>query len=234
MSTAIATTTPEPRLSLARSLAARFQMEPTVFMETVKKTVFPNGTATNEQLAAFMAVAHEYKLNPFTREIYAFPTKGGGIQPIVSIDGWLHLVNSHPELDGIEFSDTLNESGKLLAVTCRIYRKDRTRPVEMTEYMSECARETEPWKKWPARMLRHKALIQAARYAFSFSGILDPDEAERIMQEQTPQIVAAHTHRKAEELAAKYAKPVEPEPQVAENPDAEPVHGMPLDFGGAA
>jgi hypothetical protein len=28
-------------------------------------------------------------------------------------------------------------------------------------------------------MLRHKALIQAARYAFGFSGIVDPDEWER-------------------------------------------------------
>ncbi|OPB31163.1 hypothetical protein [Bartonella sp. AR 15-3] len=31
-------------------------------------------------------------------------------------------------------------------------------------------------------MLRHKAVIQCARYAFGFSGIYDEDEAERINQ----------------------------------------------------
>jgi len=31
-------------------------------------------------------------------------------------------------------------------------------------------------------MLRHKATIQAARYAFGLSGIIDPDEAERFEQ----------------------------------------------------
>lgn len=35
-------------------------------------------------------------------------------------------------------------------------------------------------------MLRHKATIQAARYAFGFSGIVDPDEAERIASVQQP------------------------------------------------
>ena len=29
-------------------------------------------------------------------------------------------------------------------------------------------------------MLRHKALIQCARYAFGFAGLIDPDEAERM------------------------------------------------------
>jgi hypothetical protein len=53
--------------------------------------------------------------------------------------------------------------------------------------MSECARNTEPWIKWPARMLRHKALIQCARVAFGLAGIYDPDEAERIAEaEQVP------------------------------------------------
>ena len=37
-------------------------------------------------------------------------------------------------------------------------------------------------------MLRHKALIQAARYAFGFSGVMDEDEAGRIaaMKDITP------------------------------------------------
>ena len=60
-----------------------------------------------------------------------------------------------------------------------MYRKDRSHPVQIREYLDECLRDTDPWKKWPKRMLRHKAFIQAARLAFSLSGIEDPDEAER-------------------------------------------------------
>jgi len=82
----------------------------------------------------------------------------------------------------MEFIDAADEKGNLLSITCRIFRKDRERHIEVTEYMNECRGSSEPWKKWPARMLRHKATIQAARYAFGLSGIIDPDEAERYEQ----------------------------------------------------
>ena len=165
---------------LLATMAGRFHMNPNHFADTIKKTVMPGGKCTNEQLAAVLIVAHEYNLNPLTKEIYAFPSRGG-IQPIVSIDGWLKMINAHPQFDGMEFEDHLDGDGNLSSVTCRIYRKDRSRPTDSTEYMVECKRDTEPWKKWPRRMLRHKSAIQCARYAFSFSGVVDPDEAERMV-----------------------------------------------------
>ncbi|MDY2948146.1 MAG: recombinase RecT, partial [Mannheimia varigena] len=73
--------------------------------------------------------------------------------------------------------------------TCRVYRKDRNRPVTVTEYMDECRRDTQPWKSHPKRMLRHKAMIQCARLAFGFTGIYDQDEAERIAENSEPQAV---------------------------------------------
>ena len=91
-------------------------------------------TGTREELAAFLMVAKEYELNPITREIYAFPKKGGGIQPIVGIDGWANILNSHPAFDGMEFIDH-REKGVVTAITCRIYRKDRSHPIEATEYL---------------------------------------------------------------------------------------------------
>ena len=39
------------------------------------------------------------------------------------------------------------------------------------------------WKKYPARMLRHKAYIQAARMAFGISEVIDDDEARRMPEE---------------------------------------------------
>lgn len=172
-----------PKRSLVDSMAAKYEMEPAAFMGAVKATCI-KGDCSNEQFAAFLMVAKEYDLNPLTKEIYAFPDRGG-ITPIVSIDGWMNLINSHPQFDGMEFNDVIDDNGKLSSVECRMYRKDRQRPTSVIEYMSECFRQTDPWKKWPNRMLRHKAAIQCARYAFGFSGIMEPDEFER-MKDVTP------------------------------------------------
>lgn len=161
-------------------MASRLKVSEQELQSIVINTVMPNGgkQVTNDQFVSFTAVANEYKLNPLVKEIYAFPAKGGGIQPIVSIDGWLKIINSHPDFNGMTFTDH-REGGRLISVTCRIYKKDIDHPVEVTEYMDECARNTDTWKNWPSRMLRHKATIQAGRYAFGISGIIDPDEAER-------------------------------------------------------
>lgn len=177
------------RQSLIANMASQYQMEPKAFADTVRSTCMPS-TASNEEFAAFLMVAKEYDLNPITREIYAFPKKGGGIQPIVGIDGWMNLINSHPAFDGMDFNDQFDDKGHLVAITCTIHRKDRRHPTMVTEYMAECKRPTEPWTKWPARMLRHKAAIQGARYAFGFAGIIDPEEAERSPEVITGAVVA--------------------------------------------
>ncbi len=144
---------------------------------TLTQTVFKG--ANDEQLVTLMIVANQYKLNPFTKEIYAFPSKGG-ITPIVSVDGWARIINDNPLTDGIQFEQD-DES-----CTCKIYRKDRTHPTIVTEYLDECKGTSDPWKKYPKRMLRHKALIQCARVAFGFSGIYDEDEAKRIDEAVNP------------------------------------------------
>jgi phage recombination protein Bet len=178
------------RRSVLVSMASRYSMEPAAFEQTLRATVFP-ATGTREQFAAFLVVANEYGLNPLTKEIYAFPAKGGGVVPIVSIDGWCNLINSHPMLNGIEFDDHV-EMDKVSAITARIWRKDRDKPIVVTEYLAECNRPTDPWKQYPRRMLRHKALIQCARYAFGFAGIVDPDEAERMGADVSPMRTISH------------------------------------------
>jgi phage recombination protein Bet len=175
--------------SLIDTMSAGYSMDPANFAKTVRATCMP-ANSSDEEFAAFLLVAHQHGLNPVTREIYAFPKKGGGIQPIVGIDGWMTLINSHPQSDGLEFIDAFDDKGKLSSITCKIYRKDRNRPTEVTEYMNECVRPTEPWQKWPARMLRHKAAIQCARYAFGFAGIIDPEEAERSPEVITGTVIA--------------------------------------------
>ena len=177
--------TPSAKISALNLMAGKFSVEPDKLLSTLKATVFKG--ATNEELLALVVVANEYGLNPLLKELYAFPAKGGGIVPVVSVDGWIRMCNDHPQLDGIQFTDNRDGSGELVSVTCIIHRKDRKHPTEVTEFLAECKRSTDPWKM-ANRMLRHKALIQCARVAFGFSGIHDEDEARDIagMRNVTP------------------------------------------------
>jgi len=170
-----------------KGLMARFAEEHGLSVEamyqTLAKTIFPTPKdATNEQIHALLIVADQYKLNPWTKEIFAFPAKGGGIVPIVGVDGWYRMVNSHPDCDGIQVTVEMQD-GKPFSATCRIHRKSWSHPVELTEYLSECKRNTDPWRNQPTRMLRHRAVVQAARVAFGFSGIYEPDEGARFAED---------------------------------------------------
>lgn len=166
--------------SVLIDMADRYGMEPSPFEATVLAICMP-ANSTREEFAAFLLVAKEYHLNPLTKEIYAFPKRGGGIVPVVSVDGWLSLINSHAACDGFTFSWVQDDKGDPISCTCIMYRKDRAHPIEVTEYLSECYRPTDPWKM-KHRMLRHKALIQCARYAFGFSGIYDEDEGAKLAE----------------------------------------------------
>lgn len=225
------TKTEAARPSLIAMMAAKHNMDPDQFARTVRATVMP-AQHTNEQFAALMLVAQEYELNPIVKEIYAFPAKGGGIVPIVSIDGWINLVNSHPQSDGFEF-EFEHAGDRLVACTCKMYRKDRTRPVVVTEYLAECKRNTEPWKM-EHRMLRHKAMIQAARLAYGFSGVYDDDEGAKIaeMRDVTPSSPPSmrppSLSKPAEEVeTVDHAEIVE---ETGEDTDAV-INAEPIDYG---
>lgn len=183
--------------TLANTLAQRLGMElGSELMNTLRATAF-KGNATDEQFTALLIVANQYSLNPWTKEIYAFPDKGG-IVPVVGVDGWARIINENKFFDGLEFEQD-DES-----CTCKIYRKDRSRAVSVTEFMSECRRNTQPWQSHPKRMLRHKAMIQCARLAFGFAGIYDADEAERIIEKSPAEVNAGkESDTRRPELVAK-------------------------------
>lgn len=155
------------------------------FARTLKATVMP-GSASDEQVAMLCSVALAHGLNPLKREIYAFPDKGG-IRPIIGVDGWYTIANSHPMMDGISFRfegeliDPKNGKGSL-SCRCTIHRKDRAHPIEVEEYLSECFRNTEPWKNNTRRMLQHRAAIQCIRIAFGLAGIMDEEEFARMVE----------------------------------------------------
>jgi phage recombination protein Bet len=199
-------------------MASRLDVTPEALRQTLMKTAFRE-CKSNEEFVSAVIVANTYQLNPILKEMYMFPAKGGGVCPIVSIDGWISLVNRQKNFNGVELIENFgeeNESGTTLtSVTAKFYLKDREHPVLVTEYMDECFNGTkEPWKKWPKRMLRHKAYIQGARVAFGFSGIYDPDEAERIEE---------GTSASTQEILMPKAKTVEEQLPKNEQPPKEEV-----------
>ena len=176
---AVAQKSEEHKKASALTVMARhLNVEPQKLLQTLKDTVFKG--ASDSELLMLVVVANTYKLNPLLKEIYAFPARGGGIVPVVSVDGWISMVNRQPNLDGLEFGFEDLEDGTPHSCTCTIHIKDRTHPVRVTEFFTECFRATEPWKQMPRRMLRHKALKESARIAFGFSGVTDEDEARDV------------------------------------------------------
>ena len=164
--------------TLTRTLATKLDMgDGEDLIHTLKATAF-KGQVSDAQMTALLVVANQYGLNPWVKEIYAFPDRQNGIVPVVGVDGWSRIMNEHQQFDGIEFEQDDSKC------TCIIYRKDRSRAIKVTEWMDECRRDTGPWKSHGRRMLRHKAMIQCARLAFGFGGIYDQDEAERIVEAQ--------------------------------------------------
>lgn len=204
MSANVATIKPN---SLNSRMAARFGVDEAEMMQTLKATAF-KGQVSDAQMQALLIVADQYGLNPWTKEIYAFPDKGG-IVPVVGVDGWSRIINENSQFDGMDFEQDAE------SCTCIIYRKDRGHPIKVTEWLSECKRETQPWKSHPKRMLRHKAMIQCARLAFGYTGIYDEDEAQRIVEkdvtppaadepDMTPALEAIQNASTMEELQAAF------------------------------
>jgi len=178
-------------------MASKHNLGNQTFLNTLRATVMkPDKTgrvATNEEVAAFLLVAHKYDLNPFTKEIYAFPDKRAGIVPIVSIDGFITIMNRHPDYDGYEMTYSDDSVTLDKAKSCpewaeiRIFHKNRGKPTVVREYLDEVYQPPRggysgAWQTHTKRMLRHKTIIQGARVAFGLSGIYDEDEAERIVE----------------------------------------------------
>lgn len=187
--------------TLTAKLAKRLDLgDGSSLTDTLKATAFRqrgNDTVTDAQMEALLIVAEQYRLNPFTKELFAFADKGA-IVPVVSVDGWSRIINEHPQFNGLEFRYSEEivtpPRGKACPawVEVSMFRKDRDRPTVVREYLDECYQAPRgqnaydgPWQTHTKRLLRHKTLIQGARIAFGFAGIYDEDEARRIIDAGT-------------------------------------------------
>lgn len=192
-------TQPGKKANIVSLMASRYNLSEDNFLSTLKGTIMKpdkNGNhASNEELTAFLMVANQYDLNPFMKEIYAFPDKRAGIIPIVGVDGFIRIANRDANYDGYDLiwadEAITMDSAKPCPEWCeiKVYRKDREHPMVAREYLDEVYQAPRngfsgPWQTHTKRMLRHKTIIQGFRVAFGLSGIYDEDEAERIVEAQ--------------------------------------------------
>ena len=107
-------------------------------------------------------------LDPLCEEISFTQYNDGQWQVFITIEGCSKLLNQHPQFNGLVFNqaDTLID-GVPEWMECSIYRKDRTVPTTVREYLTEVRGENPIWQKMPRRMLRHRALQQCVRLAIA-------------------------------------------------------------------
>lgn len=228
---------------LAGTLGVTGNAQELVFI--LKQTAFKQREGkevSDAQMAALMMVAKQYGLNPFIKEIYAFADKSGGISPIVGVDGWVKIINNHPQFDGMDFVYSENSQPVGIHATyewieCRIYRRDRTRPTIIREYFTEVFRgggdKPTPWDTHPARFHRHKAMIQCARVAFGFAGIMEADEAPPDLElveglSPPPPATAALPRRRSEVVMDVPAVNVHAGPAPMHSVDSMPTAAAPM------
>jgi len=223
----------QPQKKLVAKIADRFGVDADKLLSTLKATAFKvkSGEVTNEQMMALLVVADQYGLNPFTKEIYAFPDKQNGIVPVVSVDGWNRIAQQHEAFDGeeIRYPDTsefvwIDDDAKQCPpyMEVIVHRKDRKYPTVHREYLDECYRPRGkyadgnamppgPWQTHTKRMLEWKTRIQGRRIAFGFAGIYDEDEAQRIVDMGRAEVVETRPLPQQVALpAAKDAAPLLP------------------------
>jgi len=235
--------TTDPSKPLTEYFANTYGFPQDAVISTIAATCFKGKAAERakpQQLMMFMAVAKQYGLNPFLKEIYAFPDDSNGITPIVGVDGFLTLAMRNPAYISHDYvyaeklvplpgtkADTPGAKMVPEWIECHVTVNTPTGPKvhKVREYFDECYREpfkgkdgyvkSGPWQSHPRRMLRHKATIQALRIAVGLHGIYDEDEAERMI---TPDPLpadlqaAAMSSRIGDGLQAAGIKPVDDEP----------------------
>lgn len=177
-------------------LAARYGMEAKEFIAAVKLQCFASGACSDAQLALLLSVAFKYDLNPLVRELHAFvnPERGNKMEIVVGVDGWFKIVARDDRVLGWEDEEHRDASGKLVAVTVRIYRKDRFiedrdgrryLPGKYRGVLDEWLVERKPgkgptnWEEMPEHRLFGVAFKECARRTLGITEFLgDDDEAK--------------------------------------------------------
>lgn len=141
-------------------------------------------TATDEEWAIFSGLCRSIGLNPYIKEAQLIPyvKKDGSRNTIIMVGaaGWRKVANSHPQFDGLETEIEVDpkDSKKPYRGTCKVFRKDRTRPTIVNLWFHETKRNDGDYGKWatsPFQMFEKCLKVAGLREAFNLE-IYCPEE----------------------------------------------------------
>ena len=183
------------------NLPTKIDYEDTRMLQTIRDTVAKD--ATDSEFAMFIGHCRGTKLNPFKREIWFIKTKQG-VQIMTGLKGFYAIANSHPLFDGVDPLEYAEDKGRVISVTAKAWRKDRSRPATVTLYASEFAKQYGNWASMPRYMLGKCAEAHALRRAFpeELNDLYIPEEMpETVTPQETdePHLPSAQEERRAAE-----------------------------------
>ena len=183
-STSLAVQETAPFVKASSSLANFLGVESGMMLTTIKAQCFKSTTpdkVSDEQLAAFVSVANTLKLNPLLGGmLYCYPTKSGGIEPMIGPDGIFTLLSNNPDIvkqaDGgpAWYTEQGKEGNEDI---CTAYINHATKGLLKKKiYLSEWVVSSNPnWQSRRRHMAEVRALKQCARQVVH--GVpLDEDE----------------------------------------------------------
>ena len=172
-----------------QAAAEKLQIDKPFLQRWIESQKRPSLIASN----SFLKAIHEFDLDPFNGEIIFIHShkESKSVWPFITIEGWIKLINQHPQFCAIEFNFPIQENQiNHKWIECAIYRKDRIKPITIREYLAEVITEQAGWKDRPNRMLRHRALAQCAKLAFGICIAESPIQRDSSRQAQTQSLTA--------------------------------------------
>lgn len=134
--------------------------------EELQAWIYLQVMVPKQTLLALLRIAKENHLDPLKEEVSLAIYDDCHWQIYITIEGCSKILNTHPEFDGIIFTQSeTTANGIPIWMECTIYRKDRSHPISIREYYEEVKGEQAIWQKMPRRMLRHRVMQQCVRLA---------------------------------------------------------------------
>ncbi len=163
--------------------------------ETVRRYILTgSGTATDADVAGFLALCRARGLNPLARDAYLVKYGDGPASAIVSKDYYIRTATAQPTFRGmragvvvvtkdgelVEREGALvgGQTERLVGGWAEVHDSRWTVPMRAVVALSEYDSGKSLWRSKPATMIRKVALVQALREAYpaQFAGLYDAFE----------------------------------------------------------
>lgn len=177
-------------------IALSFAIVKANFCSPTKSGVQPS----QQDITAFLMTCRSQELNPFLGDCWltGYDTKDGAkFSVLVSQRVLLKRAELHPEFDGLESGITVEDPDgnikdlaseiiprghALVGGWCRVWRKDRSRPVYKQINIEGYRKQTHFWQDNPSGMITKCAESDALRFAFpSSTGALRTPEDKQLI-----------------------------------------------------